>query len=87
MNIYCDRYRFQPPPVLRDGSLDGQPTKSTMAMNSQAAQAASNAKMKTLPALQVNQDPFGTWSALTLMYFGFGIIDIFFIMENDDEHM
>lgn len=28
-------------------------------MNAQAAQSASSAKVKTLPALQANQDPFG----------------------------
>ena len=44
---------------LRDGSSDGQPASSTQALNSQSAQAANQAKMKSLPALQANQDPFG----------------------------
>lgn len=57
--MYFTRFDTYDTTLLREGIEDGQPTSSTQAMNAQAAQSASSAKVKTLPALQANQDPFG----------------------------
>lgn len=66
---------------LRAGNVDGQPASSTTAMNAQSAQSASKAKVKTLPALQANSDPFGAGLALT----GWGKV-INFINPHIDIH-
>ena len=46
------------------GVPDDGPQASSVQLNASAAQAAMNAKVKTLPALQANQDPFGTLVAV-----------------------
>jgi hypothetical protein len=56
--------------LLRAGSEDGQPVSETQGLNTAAAQSATSAKMKTLPALQANQDPFGESVALSLEWMG-----------------
>ena len=52
----------------RAGSADGRPASDTQSINAQAALSATTAKMKSLPSLQANQDPFGPLIAYNMFW-------------------
>ena len=75
IHAFCKGHQFQKKTCMHDklraGAVDGQPTSDTQSMNAQSALSASTAKMKSLPSLQANQDPFGPLIAYYMIHLCF----------------